>query len=394
VVDVDEDAVAVSWTVLDDRLARWQAGFDGMFALVAGRFAQADSRRRARMYLPGLLSGAERKNSWTLAEQAGDLTPDGMQRLLNFYRWDADLVRDDLRAYVLEHLADRSGVFVADETGFLKKGTKSAGVQRMYSGTAGRIENCQLGVFLTYVSVQGRALIDRELYLPVSWTDDRERCREAGIGAEVEFATKPVLAARMLERLLDAGIDVPWFTADQAYGDNPGLRTWLETRDLDYVMAVSCDTTFATPTGPVRADALAAVAPGQGWQRLSAGPGSKGHRLYDWLLLDPGADTHLLLVRRSIATPTELAYYICHTRAPVPLAELVGVAGSRWGVEETFQFSKNETGLDHYQVRKYDAWYRHITLSMLAAAFLAVTAHIERERDHTPKGAPDSHVND
>jgi SRSO17 transposase len=393
VVDVDEDAVAASWTVLDDRLARWQAGFDDVFALVAGRFAQADSRRRARMYLLGLLSGAERKNSWTLAEQAGDLTPDGMQRLLNFYRWDADMVRDDLRSYVLEHLADRSGVFVADETGFLKKGTKSAGVQRMYSGTAGRIENCQLGVFLTYVSAKGRALIDRELYLPVSWTDDRERCAEAGIGAEVEFATKPVLAARMLERLLDADVEVPWFTADEAYGDNPGLRTWLETHDLDYVMAVSCDAMFTTPTGHARADALAALAPRKGWQRLSAGPGSKGHRLYDWLLLDPGADTHLLLVRRSISTPTELAYYICHTRDSVPLAELVRVAGSRWGVEETFQFSKNETGLDHYQVRKYDAWYRHITLSMLAAAFLAVTAHIERERDQNPKGAPDPDMN-
>ncbi len=393
VVDVEVNAVDVSWTVLDDRVARWQAGFDDMFALVAGRFAQADSRRRARMYVLGLLSGAERKNSWTLAEQAGDLTPDGMQRLLNFYRWDAGKVRDDLRSYVLEHLADRSGVFVADETGFLKKGTKSAGVQRMYSGTAGRIENCQLGVFLTYVSVKGRALIDRELYLPVSWTDDRERCAEAGIDAEVEFATKPVLVARMLERLLDAGVAVPWFTADEAYGDNPGLRTWLETHDLDYVMAVSCDATFTTPTGPARADALAALAPRKGWQRLSAGPGSKGQRLYDWLLLDPGADTHMLLVRRSISKPTELAYYICHTRHPVPLAELVRVAGSRWGVEETFQFTKNETGLDHYQVRKYDAWYRHITLSMLAAAFLAVTAHTERTREQPPKGAPNPETN-
>ncbi|MGH3863093.1 IS701 family transposase [Actinokineospora sp.] len=377
--------------MLDDRLARWQAGFDDVFALVAGRFAQADSRRRARMYVLGLLSGAERKNSWTLAEQAGDLTPDGMQRLLNFYRWDAEKVRDDLRSYVLEHLADSSGVFVADETGFLKKGTKSAGVQRMYSGTAGRIENCQLGVFLTYVSAKGRALIDRELYVPVSWTDDRERCAEAGIGDEVEFATKPVLVARMLGRLLDAGGAVPWFTADEAYGDNPGLRTWLQDHDLDYVMAVSCDATFTTPTGPARADALAALAPRKGWQRLSAGAGSKGDRLYDWLLLDPGADTHMLMVRRSISTPTELAYYICHTRHPVPVAELVRVAGSRWAVEETFQFAKNETGLDHYQVRKYDAWYRHITLSMLAAAFLAVTAHTERQRDQ--KGEPDPDMN-
>ncbi|WP_442875948.1 IS701 family transposase [Amycolatopsis sp. NBC_01488] len=368
-------------------MARWQAGFDDVFALVAGRFAQADSRRRARMYVLGLLSKAERKNSWTIAEQAGDLCPDGMQRLLNFYRWDADAVRDDLRGHVLTHLGDRSGVAVADETGFLKKGTKSAGVQRQYSGTAGRIENCQLGVFLTYVSVKGRALIDRELYLPKSWTEDPERCREAGIADTVTFATKPQLAQRMLERLLDTGSDLEWFTADEAYGDNPGLRSWCEQAGLNYVMAISCDHRFGTPAGTLRADELAAAAPRKGWQRLSAGIGSKGHRLYDWLLLDPATTGgHQLLVRRSISKPTELAYYICHSTYPVPVAELVRVAGSRWAVEETFQFAKNETGLDHYQVRKYQAWYRHITLSMLAAAFLATTAHDERSR--IEKGAP------
>jgi len=379
--------VAASWTVADDRLARWRAGFDDVFAMVAGRFAQADSRRRARMYVLGLLSGAERKNSWTIAEQAGDLCPDGMQRLLNFYRWDADAVRDDVRSYALRHLGDPSGVVVADETGFLKKGTKSAGVQRQYSGTAGRIENCQLGVFLTYVSIKGRALIDRELYVPTSWTEDPQRCREAGIDDTVEFATKPELAQRMLERLLDAGDDVEWFTADEAYGDNPGLRSWCEQAGLNYVMAISCAHPFVTAAGKIRADALAAAAPRKGWQRLSAGIGSKGHRLYDWLLLDPGVPGgHLLLVRRSISNPAELAYYICHSTYPVPVTELVRVAGSRWAVEETFQFTKNETGLDHYQVRKYHAWYRHITLSMLAAAFLAVTAHTERLRDE--KGAP------
>jgi SRSO17 transposase len=386
VLSVEQDVTVRSEMAAEDRLARWRAGFEDMFALVAGRFAQADSRHRARMYLLGLLSGAERKNSWTIAERAGDLAPDGMQRLLNLYRWDANAVRDDLRGYVLDQITDPTGVVVADETGFLKKGTKSAGVQRQYSGTAGRIENCQLGVFLTYVSARGRALIDRELYLPASWTDDRERCTEAGIGEDVEFATQPVLAQHMLARLLEAGRDVGWFTADEAYGDNPGLRTWLEDNDIDYVMAVSCDHRFTAPKGPVRADALARAAPRTGWQRLSAGEGSKGHRLYDWLLLDPGADEHLLVVRRSISKPDELAYYICHTRRPVPLAELVRVAGSRGGVEETFQFAKNETGLDHYQVRKYQAWYRHITLSMLAAAFLAVTACAERDRD--AKGAP------
>jgi SRSO17 transposase len=369
----------------DDRLERWRAGFEDMFALVAGRFAQVESRRRARMYVLGLLSGAERKNSWTIAEAAGDLTPDGMQRLLNFYSWDADVVRDDLRGYVLDQLGDPRGVMVADETGFLKKGTKSAGVQRQYSGTAGRIENCQLGVFLTYASSKGRALIDRELYLPASWTADPDRSLEAGIGEEVEFATKPELARRMLARARDAGASFGWFTADEAYGDNPGLRAYLEDQDINYVMAISCDQRFSTPTGRIRADELAALAPQRGWQRLSAGAGSQGQRLSELLLLAPGTHTHQLLVRRSISKPTELAYYIVHTPTPVPLAELVRVAGSRWAVEETFQFTKNETGLDHYQVRKYHAWYRHITLSMLAAAFLTITAHTERLQEE--KGA-------
>jgi SRSO17 transposase len=395
VISLKDNVVAASSVIIDDPLDRWRVGLEDMFALVAGRFAQVESRRRAKMYVLGLLSGAERKNSWTIAEAAGDLTPDGMQRLLNFYSWDADAVRDDLRGYVLGHLGDPSGVMVADETGFLKKGTKSAGVQRQYSGTAGRIENCQLGVFLTYVSGKGRALIDRELYLPEkSWCADRERCAEAGIGEEVDFATKPELAQRMLARARDVGAVFGWFTADEAYGDNPGLRAYLEDQDLNYVMAISCDQRFSTPTGRVRADELAALAPKRGWQRLSAGQGSKGQRLYDWLLLDPGNDAHHLLVRRSISTPSELAYYIVHSSSPVPLVELVRVAGSRWGVEETFQFAKNETGLDHYQVRKYHAWYRHITLSMLAAAFLAVTAHTERLREETQeKGAPQPTTN-
>jgi SRSO17 transposase len=234
-----------------------------------------------------------------------------------------------------------------------------------------------LGVFLTYVSSTDRALIDRELYLPASWTADRDRCHEAGIGEEVDFATKPELARLMLERARDAGALFSWFTADEAYGDNPGLRAYLEDQDINYVMAISCDQRFSTPAGRVRADALARMAPQRGWQRLSTGQGSKGQRLYDWLLIDPGNDIHQFLIRRSISKPRELAYYIIRTNTPTPLVELVRVAGSRWGVEETFQFAKNETGLDHYQVRKYQAWYRHITLSMLAAAFLAVTAHTE-----------------
>src|SRR6202167_1597898 len=221
--------------------AAWIEPFNEMFALVAGVFAEAPSRRRARAYLLGLLSQAERKNGWTIAEFAGDLSPAGMQRLLNFYAWDQDAARDVLRAYAARHLGDSGAVLAVDETGFLKKGRMSAGVARMYTGTAGRVENCQVGVFLAYAASDGaRALIDRELYLPEAWTDDRDRCRAAGIADEVSFATKPELAWRMIERAAAAAVPFAWVTGDEVYGGNPKLRRRLEERRLPYVMAVAC----------------------------------------------------------------------------------------------------------------------------------------------------------
>jgi len=267
-------------------LVAWSEAFAELFAMVAGEFTQAPSRRRARGYLLGLLSHSERKNGWTIAEFAGDAGPEGMQRLLNFYAWDEDAVRDALRRYVVTAFGDPGGVLVADETGFLKKGRRSAGVQRQYSGTAGRVENCQLGVFLAYAAPGGsRALIDRELYLPESWTGDRDRCREAGIGDDVAFATKPELARKMLERAVTAGVPFAWFTADEAYGQNPGLRDWLEENRIRYVMAVPVSEPCATAAGKIRADALAARVPAGGWQVLSCGDGSKGPRLYDRALI-------------------------------------------------------------------------------------------------------------
>jgi len=354
-----------------------------MFARIAGRFVQRASRLRARDYLLGLLSQAERKNGWTLAEFAGDLCPDGMQRLLNHYRWDAEAVRDDLRDYVVERLGDERGVLVVDETGFIKKGSKSAGVQRQYSGTAGRIENCQIGVFLAYASTRGRALIDRELYVPKdSWCADRDRCRGAGIPDELGFATKPELARRMIERALDAGAPVGWVTGDEVYGGDPKLAAWLEGRRIAYVLAVACDHRVPTAAGKMRADALAACVPKRGWQRMSCGDGAKGPRRYDWAIVDLH-DLHdprgrRLLIRRSISDPAELAYYLCYAPDDAPLRELVRVAGTRWAIEECFQAAKNEVGLDHYQVRLYHAWYRHITLAMLAHAWLAATAAGEK----------------
>jgi SRSO17 transposase len=362
----------------------WAAGLAEMHARIAPRFARAEPRERVLAYVRGLLAPLERKNSWTLAESAGEPVPDGMQRLLAAADWDADAVRDDIRDYVVEHLAgpgDQAAVLVVDETGFLKKGTKSAGVARQYSGTAGRVENCQIGVFLGYATTAGRTFLDRELYLPKVWTEDRGRCREAGVPDEVDFATKPELAMRMLARALDAGVPAGWVTADEVYGQHFGLRRMLEERQTPYVLAVPVSQrVIATVDGKVaelRADALVRRLPAQAWKKISAGAGSKGPRLYSWAraAIRPLEDTrsYWLLVRRSLSDPTDLAYYLCYGPEGTPLRELVRVAGARWAIEETFQTGKGQVGLDQYQVRRYDAWYRHITLAMLAHAFLTVT---------------------
>jgi SRSO17 transposase len=374
----------VSDGVTAEDLRVWVSGLDALFARVAGRFGRVEPRRQARAYVTGLLAPVERKNGWQLAEAAGDASPDRMQRLLNNACWDAREMRVDLRAYVVENLGHRDGVLIVDETGFIKKGLKSAGVQRQYSGTAGRVENCQLGVFLAYASPLGRALIDAELYLPKSWLADRPRCEQAGIPQDAEFATKPVMARAMLARALDAGVPVSWATADEAYGMDYKFRHFLEQRRLNYVVAVpKSQTVGAGLGGDTRADTLAAQAPEQAWKRLSCGDGSKGPRLYDWALADVHFETEpgyqrWLLVRRSLAPNTkgelELAYYLCHGPVGTTIEDLIRIAGARWAIEECFQSAKNETGLDHYQVRRYDAWHRHITLAMLAHAYLAVTA--------------------
>ena len=347
---------------------------------IGPRFRRPGPRAQAGAYLRGLLSDAERKNGWTLSERAGDQTPDAMQRLLNHAEWDADAVRDDLREYVSEYLGDSSAVLVIDETGFLKKGSKSAGVARQYSGTAGRIENSQVGVFLAYAATGGRTFIDRELYLPQAWIEDRGRCAVAGIGPEVEFATKPQLALAMLARALDAGVPAGWVAGDEVYGQHSGLRLALEERGMAYVLAVPINqhviATIDDHPADTRVDALPAGVPDADWQRLSAGAGAKGPRLYDWVrvpirpLSEPGR--YWLLVRRRL-TDGELAHYLCFCPPGSSLADLVGVAGRRWAIEESFQTAKGEVGLDHYQVRRYDAWYRHITLACWAHAFLTVT---------------------
>jgi SRSO17 transposase len=361
--------------------------FDEAMALVAGRFSRVEPRRTAREFVLGLLSGVERKNCWWLAEQAGHATPDAMQRLLSVAVWDADAVRDDVRGYVWAQLGHPDGALIADETGFLKKGRHSVGVQRQYTGTAGRIENSQVGVFLSYACPRGRALIDRRVYLPKSWTDDPARCAAAGIPDDVAFATKPTLALAMICAALDAGVSARWVTCDEVYGGDPAFRAGLQARRLGYVLAVACDHRVPIDGGRVRlrADRVADSLPEASWQRRSAGAGSKGPRLYDWAWVDiatPDAPGHSLLIRR--ASDGEPAYYRCWSPAPVTLATLVRVAGLRWCVEEGFQAGKGQVGLDHYQIRSWTAWHRFTILAMLALAFLAVAAATAPPRPPNP----------
>jgi SRSO17 transposase len=363
------------------------AELDRLHERIAGRFGRSEPRARVREYVSGLVAGLERKNGWTLAERAGEPTPDGMQRLLRHADWDTREVRDDVRDYGIENLGDPQGVLIADETGFLKKGTRSAGVQRQYSGTAGRTENCQIGVFLAYASSHGHALIDRKLYLPQSWMADRGQCRAAGIPGDIEFAPKAQLAQAMVERVIEAGVPFAWFTADEVYGQAKYLRRWLEERDVAYVMAIRRTDTFPVSGSEQRAGALTAALSGRSWQRLSAGAGAHGPREYHWarITIEAGAKAgrgHWLLARRSLRDPNEIAYYACYGPARSRLIDLAWVAGSRCHIEECFQQAKNEAGLDHYQVRSWRAWYAHITLSMLALAWLSAA------RAQAAKGGP------
>ena len=351
----------------------WVDEFTALLARLGPRFGRAEPRRRLAAYLRGLLAPVERKNGWQLAEAAGDRTPDGVQEFLSRVHWDAEAVRDDLLAYVGEHLGDAGGVLVLDETGFLKKGTKSAGVQRQYSGTAGRIENCQVGVFLGYASRYGRALIDRALYLPEGWAADRARRAGAGIPDGIGFATKPKLGLAMLERAHAAGLPFAWVTGDSVYGADLALRRWLRARGLGYVLAV----TKAQRLGLARVEDHAAELPPTAWQRLSAGDGAKGPRRYDWAYLPYGSDAAPgwekgLLLRRSLAEPGKLAFYLTHAAHGMALADLVRIAGTRWTIEACFEAAKGEVGLDQYEVRAWTGWHRHVTLAMLAHAYLAV----------------------
>ena len=358
-----------------DTVQSWAEQLQTFAQRFAPHCARVETKAQMLGYLQGLLSPVERKNGWQLAEQLGHQTPYRLQHLLGRAVWDEDAVRDELQRYVIESLGDPDGVLVVDETGFLKKGAQSAGVARQYSGTAGRIENSQIGVFLTYASVKGHTFLDRQLYLPKEWTEDEARCEAAGIPDDAPFATKPKMARAMLQRAFDAGVPARWVTGDAVYGNDRSLQLWLQERQQAHVLAVSGQEMVTIGLQQHRVKALLPTVPEAAWHILSAGEGAKGPRLYAWARL-PINHAHgpewnrWLLVRKSLSDPGELTGYIAFAPADTTLQTLAAVAGTRWTVECCFESGKGEVGLDQYEVRSFTGWYRHITLAMLAHAFL------------------------
>jgi SRSO17 transposase len=383
-------------------LNEWADDFAAFHSRFAALFGRREAREQAIKYLHGLISPVERKNSWQLAEAVGDKRPDATQRLLYGTKWDADAARDELQRFVSEQFGDADGIGVVDETGFLKQGEKSAGVQRQYSGTAGKTENCQLGVFLTYATPHGHTFLDRRLYLPEGWCADPERCAEAKIPADVGFATKPEQAVQMVRHAWAVGVPMRWVTGDEVYGEAAYLRDAVAESGRWYVLAVRSPSTVwlerpevAVPAwsgkgrkpvkeqvvGSVQPMPLAALVtswPEPRWQRLEVAEGEKGPRVYDWACQRvvencdqlPGRDAWLV-ARRSLRDPDDIAYYLSNAPAETDLLTLARVASTRYTVEQCIEEAKGETGLDQYEVRYWHSWYRHITLSMMAHAWLA-----------------------
>jgi SRSO17 transposase len=368
-------------TITPDAVAMWAEELNRVHARLAPHVARREPRQRVHAYLTGLLRSVERKNSWQLAEHAGEATPTGMQRVRSGSHGNADVVRDDLRTYVIEHLGDHDAVLVIDETGLLKKGTKSVGVTRQDSGTAGRIETCQIGVFLADAGQHGHTFLDRALDVPAEWADDATRREEAGVPEGVTFRTTPDLAQQMLARALAAAVPAGWVTGDEVDGGARRLRVWLEAEQQPFVLAVKRSEPLwvLTEHGPQEwpAAAIAAAVAPEDWTRLSAGEGAKGPRLDEWArvairpLREHGWE-HWLLVRRSLTDPAATAYYVCFAPGGTPLEELVRVAGTRWAIETCIAEAKEQVGLDEYEVRTWDGWHRHITLAVVAHAMLTV----------------------
>ena len=374
-------------------VAGWSEALGELHERIGHRFARSEARGRVRRYLLGLLGRVERKNGWQMAEAIGERDPQGVQRLLNSARWDADEVRDDPRSYVVEHLADEeTGILIVDETGFLKKAEKSVGVARQYTGTAGDTVNCQVGVFLCYSSEKGAAFVDRALYLPKAWTNDPARRAEAGVPEGVVFRNKVELAEGMLERAFGAGVPARWVVADPFYGRLHSFRGWLEERGRPY--AVMAPKTNAVPLGGRKKKIERHVGrlPEEAWSEVRpARDGGGGRRPWEWACLELAADPEKgmrrwLLVRRSTDDPGDLGFYQAYGPEGTTIEELVGVCQDRWAVEQCFAEAKGEVGLDHYEVRRWDAWHRHVTLCLLAHAFLVVVRLAARDEEDAGRG--------
>lgn len=362
-------------------ILEWKRGLADLHARIGRHFKRAEPREHVLAYLKGLLGPIERKNGWQIAEWLGDRTPDRVQRLLAEAQWDADHVRDDLQCYVKEHLWDLQAVLALDDTGFTKQGERSVGVQRQYNPSTKQVDNCQVGVFLSYVSAIGSTFLDRELYLPAEWIADHQRCRQAGIPLQVRFATKPQLAQVMIARARSAGVPFAWVAADSTYGSDPDLRIWLEKEQIPHVLAVRSNEPVGVITEQgirqmAAADAVGLVGQAD-WQQMSMGEGTKGPRVFDWakLPLEHGGindQQHWLLIRRSLLDESDLTFYLVYGPVGTTLQQMVRVVGARWRIEEIFEAAKGEVGLDQYEVRLWTCWYRHITLAMLAHAYLTV----------------------
>ncbi len=373
-------------------VGRWSETLGELHRRIGHRFARSEARERVKRYLVGLLGKIERKNGWQMAEAIGERDPQGVQRLLNSAKWDADEVREDLRSYVVEHLADEeTGVLIVDETGFLKKGVKSVGVARQYTGTAGGTVDCQVGVFLAYASEKGAAFVDRALYLPKAWTNDAERRAEAGVPEGIVFRNKIDLAEEMLERAFGAGVPARWVVADSFYGRSHAFREWLEERGRPY--AVMVPKTNAVPLGGRKKKIERHVErlPEGAFSEVSHARDEGGRRPWEWACLDLAADPEKgmrrwLLVRRSTDDPEDPGFYQAYGPEETTLEELVGVCQDRWAIEQCFAEAKDEVGMDHYEVRRWDAWHRHVTLCLLAHAFLVAVRLAARDEEASGRG--------
>ena len=347
--------------------------FNEMMKRLGKVFANELGFRNAKNYIRGLLGSAERKNGWQLSEKLGEKTPYKMQQFIYRGEYKADDLRDELRSYVVDEMGEPEGTLVVDDTGFIKQGVKSCGVQRQYTGTLGKICNCQIGVFLTYASTKGHSAIDRRLYIPKEWAENKERRAEAGVPEDLKFQTKPEMALEMIKEATAAGMPYKWVTGDCAYGDYDEMRKWLEENGKCYVLNISRKEYIDNES----IEAIMSKLPSDGWFETSCGDGSKGERIYDWQIVEtsgivPKGLKRVILIRRSQSKPKEVKAHIAFAPQDTPDKKLIEVAGTRWTVESCFKESKSEVGLDHYEVRSYDGWYKHITFALMALALLTV----------------------